>query len=41
MIPDCLHLSMEQPYPRITDPIIAEAMSLRDGVIFAKLRCFS
>jgi hypothetical protein len=29
------------PLPGITDPLIAEAMSLRDGVIFAKLRGFS
>jgi hypothetical protein len=30
-----------KPYPGVTDPMIAEAMSLRDGVIFAKLRSFS
>jgi hypothetical protein len=29
-----------KPYPGITDPLIAEAMSLREGVIFAKLRGF-
>jgi ribonuclease HI len=27
-----------KPYPGITDPLIAEALALRDGVIFAKLR---
>ena len=30
-----------KPYPGITDPMVAEALSLRDGVIFAKLRGFS
>jgi hypothetical protein len=30
-----------KPYPGISDPLIAEAMALRDGVIFAKLRGFS
>jgi hypothetical protein len=30
-----------KPYPGITDPMIAEALALRDGVIFAKLRGFS
>ncbi|KAE8796914.1 Alanyl-tRNA synthetase [Hordeum vulgare] len=26
-----------KPYPDVTDPLIAEALALRDGVIFAKL----
>jgi hypothetical protein len=30
-----------KPYPGVTDPMIAEAISLRDGVIFAKLRGFT
>jgi hypothetical protein len=30
-----------KPLPGITEPLIAEAMSLREGVIFAKLRGFS
>jgi hypothetical protein len=30
-----------KPYPGATDPMVAEALSLRDGVIFAKLRGFS
>jgi hypothetical protein len=30
-----------KPYPGITYPIIAEALALRDGVIFAKLRGYS
>jgi hypothetical protein len=30
-----------KPYPGVTDPMIAEALSLRDGVIFAQLRAFS
>lgn len=30
-----------KPYPDVTDPLIAEALALRDGVIFAKLRGFS
>jgi hypothetical protein len=30
-----------KPYPGITDPMIAKALALRDGVIFAKLRGFS
>ena len=30
-----------KPYPHITDPLIAEASALRDGVIFAQLRGFS
>jgi hypothetical protein len=30
-----------KPYPGVTDPMIAEALSLRDGVIFAQLRGFS
>jgi hypothetical protein len=30
-----------KPYPGVTNPIIAEALSLRDGVIFAKLQGFS
>jgi ribonuclease HI len=27
-----------KPYPGITDPLVAEALALRDGVIFARLR---
>jgi hypothetical protein len=30
-----------KPYPGVTDPMIAEALALRDGVIFAKLRGFT
>jgi hypothetical protein len=30
-----------KPYPGVTDPFIAEAMAVRDGVIFASLRGFS
>jgi hypothetical protein len=30
-----------KPYPAVTDPMIVEAMSLLDGVIFAKLHGFS
>ena len=30
-----------KPYPGVTDPLIAEAMAIREGVIFAKLRGFS
>ena len=30
-----------KPYPGVTDPLIAEAMAVRDGVIFAKLRGFT
>jgi ribonuclease HI len=29
-----------KPYEGITDPLIVEALALRDGVIFAKLRGF-
>jgi hypothetical protein len=27
-----------KPYEGITDPLVAEALALRDGVIFARLR---
>lgn len=30
-----------KPYSGITDPLISEALALRDGVIFAKLRAYS
>jgi hypothetical protein len=30
-----------KPYLGITDPLIVEALALRDGFIFAKLRGFS
>jgi hypothetical protein len=30
-----------KPYPGVTNPLIAEALALRDGVIFAKLRGFT
>jgi hypothetical protein len=30
-----------KPYQGVTDPMIAEALSLRDGVIFAQLRGYS
>lgn len=30
-----------KPYPGVMDPLIAEAMAVRDGVIFANLRGFS
>uniref|UniRef100_A0ACD5XZE4 Uncharacterized protein n=1 Tax=Avena sativa TaxID=4498 RepID=A0ACD5XZE4_AVESA len=30
-----------KPYDGVTDPLIMEALSLRDGVIFARLRSFS
>jgi hypothetical protein len=30
-----------KPLPGVTDPLIAKAMSLREGVVFAKLRDFS
>ena len=30
-----------KPYPGVTDPLIAEAMAMREGVIFANLRGFS
>ena len=30
-----------KPYPGITDPLIAEALAIRDGVIFARLRGYA
>lgn len=30
-----------KPHPGVTDPLIAEALAARDGVIFANLRGFS
>jgi hypothetical protein len=30
-----------KPLPGVTDPLIAEAMALREGVIFAKLRGYT
>ena len=30
-----------KPYIGVTDPLIAEAMALRDGVLFAKLRGYT
>ncbi|KAK1652130.1 hypothetical protein QYE76_069935 [Lolium multiflorum] len=30
-----------KPHPGVTNPLIAEALALRDGVIFAKLRGFT
>jgi hypothetical protein len=39
------HLSFmgawSKPFPGVTDPLIAEALALREGVIFAQLRGFS
>ena len=32
---------MVQTLPGITDPLIAEALALRDGVLFAHLRGYS
>ena len=30
-----------KPYPGVTDPLVAEALAMRDRVIFAQLRGFS
>lgn len=30
-----------KPHPKVMDPLIAESLSPRDGVIFAKLRGYS
>ena len=39
------HLSFmgawSKPFPGVTDPLVAEALALREGVIFAQLRGFS
>lgn len=39
--PTAFLAAWSRPYPGITDPLVAEALALRDGVIFAKLRGFT
>ena len=38
--PDSFLGAWSKPLPEITDPLIAEAMAMREGVIFASLKGF-